>query len=94
MSSLCKTCFFGFLIGIVGLMVSFFPLMHEIEEDAGLGLLFKLRGARKAPSDVVIVSIGTESSEQLKISESPNQWPRSLHAQLVDNLARAGARVR
>jgi adenylate cyclase len=93
MSSLCKTCFFGFLIGIVGLVVSFFPLMHEIEEDAGLGLLFKLRGARKAPSDVVIVSIGTESSEQLKISESPNQWPRSLHAQLVDNLARAGARV-
>src|ERR1043166_6909272 len=99
MLRLSKTCLFGFLVGLFGVVISFFPLIHEAEKDSGLGLLFKLRGARKAPSDVVVISIDREASEyfkkneRLKISENPGQWPRSLHARLVKKLTAAGARV-
>ena len=57
MSRLFKATIFGFLIGSVGLVISLFQFALNIEENAGLGLLFKLRGARPAPSDVVVVSI-------------------------------------
>ena len=93
MSRLFKASFLGFLIGIVGVVVSFFHFAHDIEENAGLGLLFKLRGVRKALSDVVVVSIDRESSEHLDVSDNPDRWPRSLHARLVENLAREGAQV-
>ena len=57
MSRLARAAFLGFLMGIVGVLLSFFPFAHDIEEDVGLGLLFKLRGVRKPPADVVVVSI-------------------------------------
>jgi adenylate cyclase len=93
MSPLFKASLFGLLIGILGGAVSFFPFAHDVEENAGLELLFKLRGVRKTSSEVVVVSIDRESSDHLKVSDSPEKWPRSLHARLVDKLARAGARV-
>jgi len=87
--SLCA----GFLIGLVGIVCGFFRSAHDIEEGVGLGLLFKLRGARQPPSDVVIVSIDKESSDRLKVSGNPSRWPRSLHAELVKKLTQAGARL-
>jgi hypothetical protein len=57
MSRLLQAALFGCLIGIIGLSVSVFHFAHDLEEDLGLGLLFNLRGGRKAPSGVVIVSI-------------------------------------
>src|ERR1043166_1363544 len=99
MLRLSKTCLFGFLVGLFGVVISFFPLIHQTEKDSGLGMLFKLRGAIQVPSDVVVISIDRESSEyfrkteRLKISENPSQWPRSLHARLVKKLTVAGARV-
>jgi adenylate cyclase len=93
MSRLAKSAFLGFVIGIAGVALSFSHIAHDLEEGAGLGLLFSLRGVRKAPSDVVVVSIDSESSEHLDASRNPDRWPRSLHARLVENLARAGAQV-
>jgi len=93
MSGLAKALCFGFLIGIIGVAVSFFQFAHDVEEDMGLGLLFKLRGAKKAPSDVVVVSIDRESSEHLNLPDNPDKWPRSLYARLVEALVRNGARV-
>src|SRR5207244_11246323 len=93
MSRLFKTSLLGFLLGILGVVVSLFHFAHDIEEDAGLGLLFKLRGPRKAPSDVVVGSIDRESAEHLNAPDDPEQGPRSLHARFVERLARAGARV-
>ena len=52
MSRLFKAAFFGLLIGVAGLVASFFYFAHELEEDAGLGLLFKLRGIRTAPPEL------------------------------------------
>lgn len=93
MLRLLEAAVFGLLIGIVGLLVSFFPAAHDLEEDIGLGLLFKLRGARTPPSDVVVISIDRESAERLNVSPNPDRWPRSLHADLVGNLVREGAKV-
>ncbi len=92
-SRLLKAIFFGFLIGIVGLVISLFYFASNIEENTGLGLLFKLRGEGQAPSDVVIVSIDKESSEKLNIPDNPDKWPRSLHARLIENLVREGVEV-
>ncbi|HSK30279.1 MAG TPA: CHASE2 domain-containing protein, partial [Candidatus Limnocylindria bacterium] len=93
MSRLLKAAVFGLLIGVAGILVSFAPLVHDLEDNIGLALLFQLRGARKAPSEVVVVSIDRESAERLRVSHNPDRWPRSLHAELVDKLAREGAKV-
>ena len=64
-----KAIFLGFLIGVAGLVISPLDFSLNIEEDKGLGLLFKLRGARQAPSDVVVVSIDKASSDYFKSPE-------------------------
>jgi adenylate cyclase len=83
----------GILVGLLGLVISFVPFFHELEEDTGLGLLFTLRGARPAPSDAVVVSIDAESSEHLNIPNNPDKWPRSLHARLIEKLTKEGAKA-
>ena len=93
MSRLFKAIILGFLIGIAGLLISPFRFALDLEENAGLGLLFKLRGTRPAPSDVVIISIERESSENLGLPNNPDKWPRSLHARLIENLIREDAEV-
>jgi len=88
-----KAVLLGILVGSLGLVVSPFRFTLDIDENIGLGLLFKLRGAIQAPRDAVIISIDRESSEQLGIPDNPDKWPRSLHARLTEILAREGARV-
>jgi adenylate cyclase len=92
-SPLAKAVFLGLLIGVAGLVISPFHFALDVEEDAGLGLLFKLRGARQAPSDAVVVSIDKESAENLGLPDNPDKWPRSLHARLTETLEKAGAKV-
>ena len=93
MSRFKKSLFLGLLIALIGVAASFFDTIHELEEDVGLGLLFRLRGATPPPAEVVIVSIDRESSERLGLPDNPDRWPRSLHAQLIDTLAKRGASV-
>lgn len=93
MSPLSKAILLGVLVGVFGLLASPFRFILDIEENTGLGLLFWLRGARQAPSDVVVVSIDRESSEHLSLPDNPDKWPRSLHARLTETLVREGARV-
>ena len=90
---LIKAAILGLVVGILGLLISPFQFALNLEEDTGLGLLFKLRGPRKPPSDVVVVSIDKQSSDKLDLNNNPDKWPRSLHAQLTENLTREGARV-
>ena len=84
----------GLLVGMLGLLLSFLPVWLDLEEQSGLGLLFLLRGSRAAPDDVVVVSIDRASADALgDLPVDPAKWPRSLHAQLTESLARAGAKV-
>ncbi|MGH7852736.1 MAG: CHASE2 domain-containing protein, partial [Candidatus Binatia bacterium] len=93
MSRVGKTILFGLLIAVIGVVASFVEFAHELEENSGLGLLFQLRGAKSAPSEVVIISIDRESSERLNLPDNPDRWPRSLHARLIETLAKQGASV-
>ena len=93
MLRLRQATYFGFVIGIFGVLLSVFPWVNESEENSGLALLFNLRGPRKPPSEVVVVSIDKESSEFLKVSGNPARWHRSIHAQLIEKLVGQGAHV-
>ncbi len=92
-SRLFKAIILGLAIGVLGLLLSPFRFALNLEENTGLGLLFKLRGARQPSGEVVVVSIEKESSDYLNLPNNPDKWPRSLHARLVDNLVREGAAV-
>jgi adenylate cyclase len=91
MSRLLKASLFAFAIGLIGVVISFLPAAHNIEEDAGLALLFNLRGIKQAPPEVVVVSIDRESSEALQLRNNPDRWPRSYHANLISHLTQHGA---
>ena len=90
---LLKAGALGVVVGFLGLLISPFQFALNLEEDTGLGLLFKLRGARKAPSDIVIVSIDKQSSDKLNLNNNPDKWPRSLHARLTKNLKKEGLKA-
>lgn len=83
----------GFSVGLLGILAMLFPPLHEISENADLSWLFNVRGPRPPPAEVVIVSIDKESAREMNLPNEPHKWPRSLHAQLVDRLHAAGARV-
>jgi signal transduction histidine kinase len=73
----------------VMLLLTSLPILSLLELK-GLDLLFRLRGPLASPSEIVIVAIDEPS-----FAEIPKQWPwpRSLHARLIDQLKKAGARV-
>jgi adenylate cyclase len=93
MSRLPKAFALGLLTTILGAVVSFIPPGYELEEKTGLSLLFKLRGPRPAPQEVVIVTLDKASSEALKLSSDPAKWPRSYHARLTEALTQEGVAV-
>jgi serine phosphatase RsbU (regulator of sigma subunit)/CHASE2 domain-containing sensor protein len=88
---LIKAIVLGAVIGLAGLLLSPFQFTLNLEENTGLGLLFRLRGVEPPSPAVVVVSIEKASSDHLGLPNNPDKWPRSLHARLVDNLVREGA---
>jgi adenylate cyclase len=93
MSRSSKAVCAGLSIGLLGLVVSLTPVGTALEENMGLYMLFKLRGSRKAPPDVVVVATESASENQLGLPTSLTKWPRSLHARLIDKLAEKNAAV-
>ncbi len=93
MSKLLKSVILGFVVGLLGIVLSLTSFGHGLEENIGLGLLFKLRGERDAPSDVIVVNIDKASSDKLNLPNRPAEWPRALHARLIENLLKQGAEV-
>jgi len=91
MSLFKKALIGGLLTGLFGLIL--IPLTYELEENLGLDILFKLRGERVPPGDVVVVTLDKDSATNLDLPPEPYKWPRSLHAQLLDNLNQKGAAV-
>jgi adenylate cyclase len=81
------------LIGMLGVFAAFMPPVERLEQSWGLSWLFQLRGPRPAPEEVVIVAIDQESAQQLNLPLRPSAWPREIHARLVNELVRAGAKA-
>ena len=91
MSRWSKAIIIGLLTSLLGL--GLLPFGHQLEENVGVDLLFRLRGAREAPSDVLIVSMDKVSAAHLNLPLEPEKWPRTLHARLTEYLAEQGASV-
>jgi adenylate cyclase len=83
----------GALTALVGALIGILPFAAHLEETGGLGLLFRLRGVREPPPDVVVASIDRDSALRLGLSGDPARWPRSIHARLVDTLTQHGAAI-
>lgn len=79
----------GLGAALLGLLLAALP--YDLERQLGLPLLFKLRGARPAPSDVVIVAMNQLSARRLRLKSRYDRWPRRYHATLVNRLRAAGA---
>ncbi|MBS3779844.1 MAG: adenylate/guanylate cyclase domain-containing protein [Desulfovermiculus sp.] len=86
MSSWKKKLIFGAMIAAIGLLLVLVPQTRFLEQEIGLPILFKLRGQKAPPSDVLIVTLDKDSAEQFQLPPEPDTWPRSLHAELVDHL--------
>jgi adenylate cyclase len=83
----------GVAAGILGIIASSTPVGLYLEENFGLEILFRLRGHRTPPPDVVVVSIDKESADRLDQDPDVANWPRFLHARLTETLAERGAAV-
>ncbi len=91
MSRTVKLLLLYLFTGLLGVALSVTTTGLNLEEDFGLGVLFKLRGERAVPPDVVVVAVDRESSDTLDLSRDLKEWPRSTHARLVKELKRQGA---
>ena len=76
----------AFALAILTSNLSFFVFA----ELKGLDLLFTLHQHQPPPDQIVIVAIDEPSMAEIK-QQWP--WPRSLHAQLIRQLHKAGAKV-
>jgi adenylate cyclase len=88
-----RSTIFGIIIGLLGIAISLSPGSDAWEENIGLSLLFEIRGQRETPEQVAIISINGQTAEQLGLGEEIPEWPRSLHAKLIDRLTDAGVAV-
>ena len=90
---LARPAAIGALAALAGVLFAVMPIGSILEESIGLSLLFRLRGSRPPPPDVLVVAIDRPAAEALGLPPNPNRWPRTQHAELVDALQRGGAAV-
>src|SRR3569623_248905 len=78
------------LIASLGAVALVLPLGQALEENLGLSLLFGQRGIRPPPPEAVVVPIERGAADALGLANRPDQWPRALHARLIERLHAAG----
>lgn len=80
-------------VAFTGLLLHLLPGQAQLEENLGLGLLYRLRGPESPPKDVVIVGIDHESATRLHTPDDPQEWSRRLHAEMIRAARANGARL-
>lgn len=93
MSRIKPALLWGMMTALLGVMVGLTPIGARLEKDLGLRLLFKLRGPRTPPPEVVVIDMDRASAAAFNLPPKLARWPRSLHGRLVDRLADLGAGV-
>jgi adenylate cyclase len=76
----------GLVAAACGLALILTPLGTTFERTFGLDWLFKVRGARTQPPDVAVVGIDSGTGRALHLPRLPHDWPRTVHARLIDRL--------
>ncbi len=88
-----RSLLIGTAIGVLGAALAVTPVGTEFEKDFGLPWLFKIRGAVEPPEDVVVVGINGSTGRALGLPKLPRDWPRTVHAQLIERLVEYNASV-
>jgi adenylate cyclase len=83
----------GLATGLVGALLAVTPLYGALEHGIGLPWLFHLRGAIAPPAEVAVVAINGQTGAALGLGALPRDWPRTIHARLIDALVERGASV-
>jgi adenylate cyclase len=83
----------GIVAAACGAAFAMLPFNVRFEESTGLWWLFKLRGAIEPPAQAVVVAIDGTTGSDLDLPKLPRDWPRTIHAQLIDTLVAEGAEV-
>ena len=81
----------GVATGLLGVVLLVSPIGLDFERDFGLSWLFWMRGPLPPPPQVAVVGINSSSGTLLNLAKLPRDWPRSVHGDLVEYLARADA---
>ena len=93
MWTLVKAGLIGLGVAGLGVSLALTPWGAALEERVGLAGLFRVRGPLEPPADVVVVSLDRSSAEAMGLPEPIRDWPRSIHARLIERLVEAGASV-
>lgn len=88
-----KPLLLGVVTGLIGVFFFLTPFGLKLEEKFGLRWLFHLRGSIATPDDIVLIAIDQPSATQFNLPLLPRLWPRDMHAQLIERLTAAGARI-
>ncbi len=75
------------------LAMAYSPLATKIEQVTSLRLLYALRGPIPPPDDIAIIALNSGVASRLELSSYSGNWPRTLHAELINKLQAADARL-
>lgn len=81
----------GLLTGTLGALLILTPAGLYLEQHIGLKSLFTLRGPLPPPPGVAVIAINESVAQRLELPPHPRDWPRSIHAQLIEALSARGA---
>ena len=85
MPRLKRVLLLSVVTGLLGVVVTA-TLRDDLEDGIGLRWLHLIRGSVEPPREVVIVSMDESSRAFLNLPSMTRDWPRSLHARLIDRL--------
>ena len=78
-------------VGLAGSLLGLSAYGTLFERSVGLDWLFNIRGQVDPPEGVAVVAIDGVTGSRLDLPTLPREWPRSVHAKLVDGLVALGA---
>lgn len=79
----------GFSLAAIGTLLSMSDWGRMIEEEYGLGMLFRIRGPVSPPPAPLIFAVDEPSARALGFSTDLEKWPRRAYADLLLALAPA-----
>jgi adenylate cyclase len=88
-----RSLLIGIATGLSGAGLIIMPVGAEFERIVGLPWLFQVRGPIEPPPEVAVVAIDGSTGRRLDLPRLPRDWPRTVHAQLIDSLVERGASV-
>jgi adenylate cyclase len=91
MNKIYKGLVLGVVTGLVGVILGLTTLGVDFEKHVGLHWLFHVRGPIEPPPEVAVVAINERDIAGLGLPRLPRDWPRSIHAELIERLVELGA---